>query len=274
MPGCIQAVFYNITTLYFEIEREDEFRKTGFSKDGKHQNPQIVLGFLVSEQAYPLAYDLFEGNTFEADTFLPILESFRNQYGFEQLTVIADAGLMRERTVTVLISKGYKFILGARIKNEKKAIKQQILDLKLANGQSAVIQKPPLRLIVSYSDKRAAKDAHNRQRGLAKLEKKVQGGKLTKANINNKGYNKFLKMDGQVHIHIDQEKVTSDKQWDGLKGYITNTELNHDQVLATYGQLWQIEKAFKVAKSELKIRPIYHYKLRRIQAHICLNFVA
>lgn len=274
LGGRLNAVFYDVTTIYFEIEREDEFRKTGFSKDGKHQHPQIVLGLLVSKDAYPLGYDLFEGNKYEGDTFLPVLERFRQTYQFDHLTVVADAGLLSATNARELIKKGYDFILGARIKNEKQSIKDQILALKLKHGESQVIKKDDLKLIVNYSEERAKKDAHNRERGLKRLEKKLKTGKLAKSSINSKGYNKFLKMDGEITLTIDQEKIRQDEQWDGLKGYLTNSKMDKEEILANYYHLWQIEKAFKIAKSELKIRPIFHYKRERIEAHICLNFVA
>lgn len=79
LGGHLHAVFYDVTTIYFEVQREDDLRKTGFSKDGKHQHPQIVLGLLVSKDAYPLAYDIFEGNKYEGDTFLPVLDSFKEK---------------------------------------------------------------------------------------------------------------------------------------------------------------------------------------------------
>ena len=270
----IQAVFYDVTTLYFEIEREDELRKTGFSKDGKHQHPQIVLGLLVSKNAYPLAYDIFEGNKYEGETFLPVLDSFKEKYQFERLTVVADAGLLSNRNIEELINKGYDFILGARIKNEKQSIKDQIIELNLIDGGSRIIKKDGLKLIINYSEDRAKKDRYNRDRGIARLEKKLKTHKLTKSNINNKGYNKFLKMKGQVTVEIDYEKIEHDKKWDGLKGYLTNSDMSTEDVLENYRSLWQIEKAFKVAKNELRIRPIFHYKRQRIEAHICLNFVA
>lgn len=103
LDGSIHAVFYDVTTIYFEIEKEDEIRKPGFSKDGKHKHPQIVLGLLVSKDAYPLAYDIFEGNKYEGDTFLPILEDFRKKYNFEKLTVVADAGLLSNKNIQELI---------------------------------------------------------------------------------------------------------------------------------------------------------------------------
>lgn len=274
LEGQIQAVFYDVTTIYFEIERDEGIRKPGFSKDGKHQNPQIILGLLVSKGAYPLAYDIFEGNKYEGDTFIPILDGFKQKYRFEKLTVVADAGLLSNSNVQQLINKGYDFILGARIKNERQSIKDEILALKLKNGQSATINKDKLRLIISYSDTRAKKDQYNRQRGLRSLEKKIKSGRLTKSSINNKGYNKFLKLEGEITVDIDQSKVQQDSHWDGLKGYLTNSKLSTSDILENYSQLWQIEKAFRVAKSELKIRPVYHRKQHRIEAHICLNFTA
>lgn len=92
-------VFYDVTTLYFEIDQEDELRKTGFSKEGKHQNPQIVLGLLVSKNGYPLAYDIFEGNKFEGHTMLPVIDSFREKYRLEQLVIIADSGLLSNANI-------------------------------------------------------------------------------------------------------------------------------------------------------------------------------
>lgn len=270
----IHAVFYDVTTLYFEIEREDEIRKAGFSKDGKHKHPQIVLGLLVSKDAYPLAYDIFEGNKYEGDTFLPILEGFRTKYGFHKLTVVADAGLLSNRNVSELMEKGYEFILGARIKNESNEVKDKILNLDFGKEKKHLIEKDGLRLIVTYSEDRAKKDRYNREKGLARLEKLLKSGKLTKSSINNKGYNKFLKMEGEVTLAVDSEKVTLDQKWDGLKGYLTNSTMTVEEILLNYRHLWQIEKAFRVAKSELKIRPIFHFKRERIEAHICLNFTA
>ncbi|MFN4956565.1 MAG: IS1634 family transposase, partial [Cyclobacteriaceae bacterium] len=192
----ISIVFYDVTTLYFEIDQEDDLRKTGFSKEGKHQKPQIVLGLLVSRNGYPLAYDVFEGNKFEGHTMLPVVEGFRKKYSLKNLVIIADSGLLSNENIEQLQAKGYEFILGARIKNESTPVKKKILSLRLGSGQSEVIKKGALKLIVTYSDARAKKDKHNRDKGVRKLEKQIRKGHLTKANINNRGYNKFLKLKG------------------------------------------------------------------------------
>ncbi len=271
----MSVVFYDVTTLYFEIEDEDDLRKTGFSKDGKHQHPQIVLGLLVSVDGYPLAYEIFEGRKFEGHTMLPVVEAFRKKYHLQDLIIIADAGLLSNDNVKELQQKKYQYILGARIKNESKVLKDKILAMSLSDGESLAIEKDTdQRLIVSYSSKRAKKDAANRKKGLEKLERNIARGKLTKQHINNRGYNKYLKMDGAINITIDYEKYKADSKWDGLKGYLTNTQMLKDQIIETYGHLWRIEKAFRVSKTDLRIRPIYHRIRERIEAHLCIAFCA
>lgn len=271
----ISVVFYDVTTLYFEVDHEDEIRKTGFSKEGKHQNPQILLGLLVSVDGYPLAYEIFEGNKYEGHTMLPVIDGFKNRYNIDQLIVVADSGLLTSTNIQELCAKGYEFILGARIKNETTDIKSQILSFDYSQTKEQLIVKQDgIRLLVTYSEKRAQKDKHNREKGLAKLEKKIKSGKLTKSNINNRGYNKYLKMDGEISLTIDREKFNSDGKWDGLKGYLTNTELSNKEIMESYAQLWKIEKAFRISKHDLKIRPVFHRIKRRIEAHICISFVA
>ena len=275
LGGEVSIVFYDVTTLYFEIDNEDELRTTGFSKEGKHQNPQIVLGLLVSIDGYPLAYEVFEGNKFEGHTMLPVVDAFKARYKLDKLVIIADSGLLSKDNINNLMEKGYGFILGARIKSETDVIKEKITALRLDNGESTIIEKENgLKLIVSYSDKRASKDKQDREKGLQKLEKKIKTGKLTKASINNRGYNKYLKLDGQITVSIDMDKFNGDSKWDGLKGYLTNTNLTKEQIIDNYGHLWKIEKAFRISKHDLKIRPIYHRVKRRIEAHICIAFVA
>ncbi|HRP03159.1 MAG TPA: transposase [Candidatus Kapabacteria bacterium] len=127
---------------------------------------------------------------------------------------------------------------------------------------------------MSYSLARAKKDKHNREKGLKRLEKKIKSNKLSKKDINNKGYNKYLKMSGEIKIEIDYQKYEEDAKWDGIKGYVTNTTLVASSVIDNYKELWNIERAFRMSKTDLRIRPIYHRIRRRIEAHICISFVA
>jgi transposase len=275
LGGNISVVFYDMTTLYFETSDEDDLRKTGFSKDGKHQCPQIYLGLLVGLGGYAIGYDIFEGSIYEGHTLIPFLEKITAKFNLEKPIVVADAGLLSNDNIKALEQKNYEYIIGARLKNEPEKIKQQILQKPLADEEILKIDKENnTRLIVAYATNRAVKDQHNRNRGLQRLEKQVKAGRLTKSNINNKGYNKYLKLQGEIRIEIDYDKFNNDKRWDGLKGYITNTKLSNKQVIENYKNLWHIEKAFRMSKTDLRIRPIYHRLQRRIEAHICLSFTA
>jgi len=275
LGGKISVVFYDMTTLYFEAEDEDDLRIPGYSKDGKPHNPQILLGLLVGSNGYPIGYELFEGNKYEGHTLIPVLEQFQQRFNLSRPIVIADAGLLSAPNIKDLTSQQYEFILGGRLKKESDEIKEQILALELADGDVSIIKKQDgLRLIVSYSAKRAKRDKRNRERGLKRLEKNLNKGKLTKSHINNRGYNKYLKLEGDIKIEIDYEKFEADNQWDGLKGYVTNTRLSAKNVIQNYNQLWHIERAFRISKTDLKIRPIYHRNRNRIESHICIAFVA
>ena len=273
----ISVVFYDMTSLYFEAEDEDDLRRIGFSKDGKFQNPQIMLGLLVGRGGYPIGYDIFEGNTFEGKTLLPVLERIAKQYAFGRPIVIADAAMLSNDNLDALDRQRYPFIVAARIRNESQAMQEAILErcAGLRNGQTAEIKHDAgRRLILAYSDKRAKKDAHNRTRGLQRLRKQIQTGRLTKESLNRRGYNKFLKLTGEVTVEIDEARIEQAARWDGLKGYLTNTDLSADDVIENYGQLWQIERAFRISKTDLRIRPMYHRRRRRIEAHVLVAFVA
>lgn len=275
LQGNISVVFYDMTTLYFEASDEDDFRKTGFSKDGKHQNPQIYLGLLVGLGGYAIGYDIFEGSIYEGHTLIPFIEKITAKFNLNKPIVVADAGLLSNSNIKALADKKYEYIIGARLKNEPEKIKKEILAKQLSDGQMMKIKKTNnTRIIVAYASNRAIKDEHNRKRGLQRLEKQLKSGKLTKSSINNKGYNKYLKLQGEVSIEIDYEKFNNDKSWDGLKGYVTNTKLNDKQVIENYKNLWHIEKAFRMSKTDLRIRPIYHRLRQRIEAHICISFTA
>lgn len=234
----ITVVFYDMTTLYFEAAEEDELRKAGFSKDGKHSNPQILLGLLVAPGGNPIGYEIYEGNIHEGKTLLPLIEKLAEKHGFDHPIVVADAGLLSKKNIKELTEGGYEYILGARVKNETQAVKDEIIALNLKNGEVKAISKDKgVRLIVSMSDKRAEKDTIMRKKEFMRLEKRYATGKLTKASINNRGYNKYLKMDGEVKVEIDMERFNADSVWDGIKGFVTNTTIKENEVLNSYSNL-------------------------------------
>ena len=274
LKGKIGVVFYDMTTLYFEASEEDDYRIPGFSKDGKHQQPQIMIGLLVSSHGYPIGYQIFEGNTSETKTLIPVLEAFQQKFDIDNPIIIADAALLSQKNIDALQENEYEYILGGRLKNETEVIKTKIIALEVEQGKPKEVKSKNGRLIVSFSSKRSYNDKKNREKGLKRLEKRVSSGKLSKEHINNRGYNKYLKLSGEVNITIDYDKYEADSVWDGLKGYATNTSLSRNKVIENYSQLWQVEKAFRISKTDLRIRPIYHRLKSRIEAHICICFSA
>ena len=250
-------------------------RCPGFSKDGKTAESQIVLGLLVSRDGYPLSYNIFNGSQYEGRTFIPIIDDFVQRFLLTDFIVVADAGLLSRKNITLLKAAGYKFILGGRIKKESAAVQDWVLSLektpkklyeKAINGDE--------RIIISYSEERSAKDRHNRNRGIQRLRKAYASGKIKKKNINQRGYNKFLTIENDVMVSIDEAKIEADARWDGLKSYVTNTNLPAADVLEQYHGLWVVERAFRITKGSLEARPIFHFNERRIEAHICICFVA
>lgn len=275
LGGRIGIVFYDVTTLYFETAREDVLRSQGFSKDGKTAEFQIVLGLLVSRDGYPLSYNIFNGGQYEGRTMIPIIDDFVQRFSLTDFIVVADAGLLSRKNITLLKQAGYKFILGGRIKKESKAVQDWVLSLeKDPHKLNETVINGDERIIVSYSDQRAAKDRHNRDKGIQRLRKAYSSGKINKRNVNQRGYNKFLVIENDVMVSIDEDKIAADARWDGLKSYVTNTDLSASEVIDQYHGLWVVERAFRVTKGTLEARPIFHFTERRIEAHICICFVA
>jgi transposase len=275
LGGKIGLVFYDVTTLYFETDHSDELREPGFSKDGKHSQPQVVLGLLVSLDGYPLSYSLFNGSQYEGRTMLPLVEDFVQRFKLDDFVVVADSGLMNKSNINLLESGGHKYILGARIKSEPEKTRQWILSLEKRDGVFNELQMGGgARLIVGYSDKRAKKDRYNREKGVKRLQKAYKSGNITKENINKRGYNKFLEISDNIKVAINAQKIAEDSKWDGLKGYLTNTSLPAKEIHEQYTGLWVVESAFRVTKGTIEIRPMFHFTPRRIEAHVCICFIA
>jgi len=277
LGGKIGLVFYDVTTLYFESmpQPDDELRQSGFSKDGKTAESQIVLGLLVSEDGYPLSYSIFNGSQYEGRTMIPVIDDFVQRFKLKDFVVVADSGLMSTRNIELLESAGYKYILGARIRSESLMTKEWILSVARDDGNIEECKKhESQRLIISYSDNRARKNAWNREKGVERLRRAYAKGTLTKENVNKRGYNKFLEISQDIKVSINEDKIREDSLWDGLKGYITNTDLSAVDVIAQYHGLWVVERAFRIGKSSLEMRPMFHFTEKRIEAHICICFIA
>lgn len=274
----IALIFYDVTTLYFEANDEDDLRKKGFSKDHKNELPQIVIGLFVDKDGYPFDFDFYEGSTFEGHTFPKAIKSLLERYQFPDLVVVADAGMLSENNISFLETEKLSYIVGARLKSLSEKFKKQIFihdftkelmfeTLCEVKTKAGVIAKR--RLIIDFSEKRAKKDNFNREKLIKKLEVKIASKKeLIKKS-------KYLLVENQGKVTgIDQEKIKRDKHHDGLKGYWTNLLANNKpkEIIDQYHNLWKVEKAFRMSKSDLQERPIFHRKLKRINGHLLICF--
>lgn len=212
---------------------------------------------------------------------LKVINQAKERFKIRKPIIVADGGLLSQYNITKLVEAKHKFILEARVRNESDELKKEIiskLDEIRANGYAEfkkIIKGNEFRLIVSYSQERAKHDLYKRNKGVEKLRKKHSIGHLTKKDVCNRGYNKFLKLEcDKIEVSIDEDKIKEYISWDGLKGHITNSKMSAKKIRKNYSHLWQIEKAFRISKTDLRIRPIYHRKKRRIKAHICIVFAA
>jgi transposase len=203
-----------VTTLYFEADYGDELRETGFSKDGWHSQPQVVLGLLVSKDGYRLSYSVFNGSQYEGYTMLPVVEDFIQRYNLDDFIVVADSGLMSQRNIALLESGNYKYIIGARIKNESDELKTWALSLTKQYGEFNETHKGMARLIVGYSTKRAKKDRHNREKGVKGLKKHTLAAKSPKKTSTSADTTSYLRY---RKVTISRDKIEQDEKWDGLK---------------------------------------------------------
>ena len=297
MSNTISISFYDVTTLYFESESEDDLRRIGFSKEGKLARPQIQLGLFTTLEGYPLSYEVYEGNKYEGHTLVDILQKFQDKFQLNNKPiVVADRGMLTNENIAYLENNGYKYILAARIKNIPQTLKDKIKELtflddgvvhtleiekelqhKDENKQKQTL-KLKQRLVLTYSSARAKKDRYNREKALKKLQTKIdKSTNLTKDDLKSSSYVKYLQLqkDCNISFTLNEEKIQEDTKLDGIKGFITNDfTIAPQDVITHYQNQYEVERAFRISKTDLKIRPIYHRLEIRIKAHILISFVA
>ena len=274
----INILFYDCTTLYFESFTPDSLKKNGYSKDGKFNQPQVLLALLITEESLPVGYQVFPGNTFEGHTLAPVLEKIKSKYDLGKVIFVADSGLLSKENRNFLEKNNFNYILGARLKNLPKKIQDEIINSfqdDKKTEKTAEINYEGKRLLIKYNPKRAKKDKKDREEAIEKVQKKLAKSKDPKSLLSNYGYKKFLNVTGTSTLKINQDKLSTEEAWDGISGIITNNEeISHKEAFTQYKNLWQIENCFRIQKTDLKIRPIYHWTPRRVQTHIAMCFMA
>jgi len=261
----LSLVLYDVTTLYFEVQEEDAYRKPGMSKE-RRLEPQIILGLLVDRNGFPLGLHSFEGNTAETKPSLPVIEAFQAQHGLTRTTIVADVAMLSATNLAALTEAGYTYIVGSRLHKVPYDIAEYQKTGKLSDQQIVVSPQEGYRVIYQYRAKRAALDLRNIEKQVTKANK-VISGKVPAFKT------KFLSMKAN-HKQLNQKLIDKAYALAGVKGYVTNLDIPDEEVIAYYHQLFQVEATFRMAKSDLKARPIYHRKRDAIEAHLTIVLAA
>ena len=296
--GDVSLCLYDVTTLYFEAEHEDELRKVGYSKE-RRVDPQIVVGLLVDRAGFPLEIGCWEGNTAETTTMIPIIRQFQERHSLSDMVVVADAGMLSANNLRELDAAGLRFIVGSRVTKAPIDLAShfrwhgdaftdgQLIDTitprmssKTANAMNDVkkIAEPvwdpavhdrSWRAVWAYSRKRAARDGktltlqENRAKAVVAGEKAARTPRFVTTKHGTQS--------------LDEASIARARRLAGLKGYVTNIPaavMPAAEVIASYHDLWQVEASFRMSKSDLRARPVFHHTRESIEAHLTIVFAA
>lgn len=304
----VDVVFYDVTTFHFESVQQDSLKDFGYSKNAKFNEVQVVLGMLVDCDGRPVGYELFPGNTFEGKTLETALESIEKRFGIRNIIIVADRGINSKLNLKHIADRGYGYIVASRIKSMPETVQAEILDDKDyitlseneingavkykiidyinqfkmkdenrsddAKWKKRILVELPEKLIVTYSDKRARKDKIDRERLLEKANYLLSDKSKIRSS-NKRGGKKYLKETAKTDWVLDHKSVENDEKWDGYYGIQTSEkELSVGKILEAHHTLWRIEESFKIMKSTLEVRPIFHWTEKRIKGHFVVCFMA
>jgi len=283
----IDVVFYDVITFSFESVRKDSLRDFGFSKDAKFKEVQVVMGLLIDREGRPIGYELFSGNTFEGKTLEVSLDKLKKRFTIGKVIIVADRGINSKINLMHIKDKGYDYIFASRIKNMKKDIKEEIFNkegFKDTDGISYKIidyvnkvnktYELPENLIITYSSQRAQKDRADRERLIKKARTLLKNKSYITAS-NKRGGKKYLKSSKDINWALDEEAIKKDEMFDGYYGIETSEKnLTAKEILKAYHTLWKIEESFRIMKSTLSVRPVFHWTESRIKGHFVICFLA
>ncbi len=263
-------VFYDVTTLYFETFEEDELRRNGFSKDNKSQQPQILVALMVTKEGFPIAYEIFSGNTFEGHTIIAVIKDFIRRNCVKEFTVVADAAMISSENIAQLTQHSINYIVGARMGNLSADL-LELVDKQIdrQDGRSIRIKTELGYLICSYSAVRYRKDLYEMNKQIEKAKQVIEAPSKNRKQ-------KFTRTN-QQQLELNEELIEKTKKLLGIKGYYTNLEeqiADNKIIIERYHELHRIEQAFRVSKSDLETRPIFHFKDQPIKLHILICFMA
>lgn len=292
----IDVVFYDVTTFHFESVKADSLRNFGYSKNCKFNEVQVVLGLLVDQNGLPIGYELFSGNTFDGKTLEQSLQKINKIFKIRNVVIVADRGINSKFNLASIKAQGYGYIVAARIKSMSVDTKKLILTKEqyqyrndreegfrfkiLDHTNNCELDKKTVtlqeKLIITYSPKRAKKDQADRERLINKANLLLKSPEKIKSS-EKRGGKKYIAKETEANDRwfLDEEKIANDQIYDGYYAIQTSeTNFSVDQILNAYHSLWKIEESFRIMKTTLEVRPIFHWTEKRIEGHFVIAFLA
>jgi hypothetical protein len=284
----VGLVFFDTTSIYFEGEGGESIGQYGHSKDHRPDLRQMVVGIALDVEGRPLCCEMWPGNTTDVKTLVPVIERMRAKFRVGEICVMADRGMVSEATITAFeaMEPPVHYILGVRMRRQKevgevvlksrKPWKEITPEREQAKDPAPLkvkeVQVGDHRYVVCLNEEERRKDAHDREAILESLHKALKAG--DKALVGNKGFRRFLKVEGGSHFEIDERQVREEERYDGIWVLRTDTDLDAETVAMAYKSLWMVEDTFRTAKSILETRPIYHKRDETIRGHVFCSFLA
>jgi len=278
----VDVILFDTTTIVYYGEGEDdeeELLRKGFSKAKRSDLKQIVVGVLMSKEGIPLGHEVFAGNNNDVTCFKKIIGKIAEKFNVDKVILVGDRGMISKKNIKILEDANYEYILGFRMRTISKDQRAEVL----SKAKLKVIKKDSLhwkevihqgqRLIVCYNPERAKLDCQRREDTLERIREKIKEGTTIDAIITNQDYKRFLKIEGK-NPTLDEDKIKADALYDGVYVITSNTKMTPGELIESYKDLWQVEQAFRRLKSEIEMGPLYHWKDRRIRAHIMICFFA
>jgi transposase len=285
----VDIVYFDVTTLYFESQKQDALRKFGYGKDGNINEIQIVFSLVVDCSGIPVGFDIFTGNTYEGHTLLSSINRMQERYKINKVIIVADRGIGSEDNLRQIREAGYEYIIGTKLRSASVAVKKEAVDLNTYTKMGKSNESPSYKYIIRkdkegkeitidklvafYDIKRAQKDKKDRQRLVDKARDILAEGKV-EGKRGSRKYIKTVKKIEKAEMQIDEKKIEADASWDGIYGIRSNSDRGPGELMTVYHQLWKIEESFRILKTTLEVRPMYHWTSKRIIGHLTLSYMA
>ncbi|MHB8916533.1 MAG: IS1634 family transposase [Desulfocucumaceae bacterium] len=273
----VDMIFWDTTSTYFEGKGPDKLGEYGYSKDHRSDRLQVMIGVVMTRVGIPIAHEVFPGNTSDVDTFSQIIADMRKRFNLKRVIFVGDRGMVSKKILDELDKNHIEYIVGMRMRKVK-----DVSSVLNTGGRYKVIKEnlkvkevwyDADRYIVCHNPIQAEHDRKAREEMVEKLGKQIKQNGV-KSLIGNSGYRRYLLLNKDAVVGINQNTLKEEARYDGKYVLRTNSQLDTDEAALAYKDLWRVERAFREMKSSLDLRPVYHWKDSRVRGHIMVCFLA